>query len=292
MPYDATRKSLLHPGAATDFFAFGRPDSDVALCAEMARLTYVKVPADLVFYLKRAGFELDAAIGYSSGGTQAFVAHDHAHKMTVVAFRGSEPDDPSDLFADAIFALTDWADAAGKPLGKVHTGFAQAAHEKEGELEIFPILKSLIDAKGASHRILLAGHSLGAALATLMASWVPSARLYTFGSPRVGNAAFAQALKNCVATRVVNCCDLVTRIPPESGIGFEYTHVGALFYIDKDGKRLESPDQDTIDADRFAAAAHYLVHYAFLHGTVVTRDFADHAPINYVTGIMGTRASG
>ena len=292
MPYDATRTSLLHPGLADDFFLPSRPETDVALCAEMARVAYVKETSRLEKYLKRADFKIDQAVGYARGGTQAFVAHDQANKITLVAFRGTEPDDPSDLFADANFLLTDWADAAGNRSGQVHTGFAKASHEKIDEAEIFRTLKNLIDPVINSHRILLTGHSLGAALATLMASWLPGAHLYTFGSPRVGDAAFAQSLKNPVMTRVVNCCDLVTRVPPESGFGFDYQHVGAFAYIDRNGNRLASPSDSTITADRFAATAHYLVHHAFLRGTVFSRDLADHAPINYVSGVMGTRVSG
>jgi Lipase (class 3) len=292
MPYDATRNSLFHPGLADDFFLPRRPDTDIALCAEMARLAYVKETGRLEIYLERAGFEVGQAVGYARGGTQAFVAHDQANKITVVAFRGTEPDDPSDLFTDAKFAQDDWADATGNPIGKVHTGFAAASRELEHGTEVFRKLKNLIDPVINSHHILLTGHSLGAALATLMASWLPSAHLYTFGSPRVGNAAFAQSIKNPVMTRVVNCCDLVTRIPPESGFGFNYQHIGAFVYIDRNGNRLESPSDSTITADRFAAAAHYLVHHAFFRGTVFSRDLADHAPINYVSGVMGTRVSG
>jgi hypothetical protein len=296
IPYDATRNALFHPGTATDFFAQGRPETDTALCAEMARLAYVKDLTDLKSYLARAGFELNGVLGYTRRGTQAFVARDRASTVTVVAFRGTEPDDPSDLFADAKFALADWHDAAGNLLGKVHHGFADAAREKERvdgrDIEIFPQLKRLIDANIPAQRILLTGHSLGAALATLMASWVPAAHLYTIGSPRVGNAAFAQSLKNPLSVRCVNCCDLVTRIPPESGLGFEYRDAGTLEYIDRHGKKLGSASESTINQDRLAGAASYFLQYAFLRGTVFARELADHAPINYVSGVTGARTSG
>ena len=296
MPYDATRSALFRPGNATNFFASGRPASDAALCAEMARLAYVKSPADLRKYLDRAGFVLGKTIGYETGGTQAFVAHDRTINISLVVFRGSEPDDPSDLFTDAKFKLKDWRDAAGNALGQVHGGFADAALEirrVDGhDVHIFPEIKHLIDAQMPSQRILITGHSLGAAMATLMASWVPAAQLYTFGSPRVGNTAFARAIKNPVALRVVNCCDRVTRIPPGSELGFDYQHVGALDYIDRSGGRLGAASENTINADRVAAAADYFVNYAFLHGTVFARELADHAPVNYVSGIMGTRTSG
>lgn len=67
--------------------------------------------------------------------------------------------------------------------------------------------------------------------------------------------------------------------------------MGSLKYIDRNGKLLESPNEETINADRLKASARYLVRHAFLPGTVFSRDLADHAPINYVSGVMGLRAS-
>jgi len=59
----------------------------------------------------------------------------------------------------------------------------------------------------------------------------------------------------------------------------------------RNGKLLESPNEETINADRLKASAWYLVRHAFLPGTVFSRDLADHAPINYVSGAMGLRAN-
>jgi triacylglycerol lipase len=86
--------------------------------------------------------------------------------------------------------------------------------------------------------------------------------------------------------RFVDCCDLVTRIPTKE---FGYVHVGLLKYIDRNGKLLGSPSDETIHVDRLKASAWYLVRHAFLPGTVFSRDLADHAPINYVSGVMGLR---
>ncbi|MBI3229487.1 MAG: hypothetical protein HYZ45_04655 [Burkholderiales bacterium] len=53
MPYDSSRASLFHPGDADDFFGFGALPSEAALCAEMARLAYVKEIERLKAYLQR-----------------------------------------------------------------------------------------------------------------------------------------------------------------------------------------------------------------------------------------------
>jgi hypothetical protein len=267
IPYDASRNSLFHPGTADDFFSWGTPVNDAALCAEMSRLAYVREESRLAGYLRRANFSVVEALGYGKAGTQAFVARSADNRLTVAGFRG-----------------TDWTGPACQRLGKVHDGFAQYAHDQQ----LFVRIKAHLDALQPAAPVLLTGHSLGAALATLMASWTPSAQLYTYGSPRVGDAAFAQSIRNAAATRVVNCCDLATRIPPEAVFG--YVHAGRLAYIDCNGHWLDSPDDSTITADRVEAAGHYLVRHAFMRGTVSVRDLADHAPINYVSGAMGLRA--
>jgi len=284
IPYNPSRQSLFHPGDADDFFEHGTIQNDAALCAEMSRLAYVKDENRLAQYLNRAGFQKDLAIGYGSRGTQLFVARRQSDNLAVVALRGTEPDDPSDLFTDADFIMTSWTDNSGLSLGKVHEGFATALLANDILKKIITCLDSLVPAT----RVLITGHSLGAALATLTASRMPSSRLYTFGSCRVGDAAFAEAVSSISHDRFVDCCDLVTRVPTkESG----YVHVGSLKYIDRNGKLLESPSEETINADRLKASAWYLVRHAFLPGTVFSRDLADHSPINYVSGVMDLRAN-
>ena len=282
--YDASRQSLFNPGDADDFFQHGPIQNDAALCAEMSRLAYVKDETRLAQYLNRAGFQKDLAIGYGSRGTQVFVASRQSDNLAVVAFRGTEPDDPSDIFTDANFIMTPWTDNSSQSLGKVHEGFATALLANDILKKIITCLDSLVPAT----RVLITGHSLGAALATLTASRKPSSCLYTFGSCRVGDAAFAGAISTISHDRFVDCCDLVTRVPTKE---FGYVHVGSLKYIDRNGKLLESPNEETINADRLKASAWYLVRHVFLPGTVFSRDLADHAPINYVTGVMGSRAN-
>ena len=283
IPYDASRKSLYHPGEADNFFQLGSIPNEAALCAEMSRLAYVKDERLLAQYLGRAGFRQDLALGYGSRGTQVFIASKQDNNLAVVAFRGTELDDPSDLFTDANFVLTPWADDSGGSLGQVHKGFAKALENND----ILGKVRICLDSMVPSTRVLLTGHSLGAAIATLAASRMPSSHLYTFGSCRVGNASFARAMQSVSHTRFVDCCDLATRVPPEE---FSYVHVGSLWYVDRNGQLLESPTEDAIKVDRLKAEAWYLVHHSFLPGTVFVRDLADHAPINYVSGVMGLRA--
>jgi predicted lipase len=98
---------------------------------------------------------------------------------------------------------------------------------------------SQLVAGGNVTSIKITGHSLGAALATMLAVdlaangvWV-NPIVYTFGSPRVGDKVFAGTYDNFVATswRVSNLNDLVPKLPPEL-TGF--VHVDAEFPINSD----------------------------------------------------------
>ncbi|HET9766459.1 MAG TPA: hypothetical protein VFS60_06410 [Thermoanaerobaculia bacterium] len=265
--YDDSRASLFHPERATDFFEHGEIRTDDALCAEMARLAYVHDEAALRQFLARARFELIAPIDVS--GSQAFVADDGA--VRVVAFRGSQPDDPSDIFADANFRLVPWESG-----GRVNDGFRAA-------LEV--IWSAIEPHLATPHRLLYTGHSLGAALATLAASRLPPAAIFTIGSPLVGDVDFGRTLAGVKHHRYVDCCDLVTRVPPSEL--FDYRHTGERRFLDRQGTLRPAFDDDDIQRERRAARTKYFFEHALLIGTVPTRDLADHSPINYVSALLG-----
>lgn len=76
--------------------------------------------------------------------------------------------------------------------------------------------------KGEQLSITITGHSLGAALALLVADEIskcapkiPPIAVFSFGGPRVGNRAFANRIKsnNVKVLRIVNNQDIITRVP-------------------------------------------------------------------------------
>src|SRR6202035_699672 len=116
IPYDDSASSLLYPGDARDFFPLRGETDDAGLCAEMARLVYVKFEKpDLKrqledAFLPRVGFTANAFMDV--GGTQAFVADGQtrdSHAVRVIAFRGTEPDSLRDILDDLKFLPTPWA---------------------------------------------------------------------------------------------------------------------------------------------------------------------------------------
>ena len=263
MDYDPSRKSLLDPGAARDFFPNGRPDDEAALGAEMSRLAYCRDESVVGGVL--AGIGYSEFCTFDRGGSQALMAWDGP--PAVLAFRGTEADDPTDIIDDALFLPEPWP--AG---GNVHMGFAGAFER------IWPEIEPQLAGAGP---ILFTGHSLGAALATLAASRQSCAGLLTYGSPRVGDRDFGQALAGQRIRRFVNCCDLVCRVPPEP-----CRHVGELHYIDRDRRLNVSPDPEAIESEQWRAHLEYTVLWAWRWGNLVVRDLADHAPVNYSGALL------
>lgn len=270
--YDASRKALLTPARDAAFFAAGRPSGEAALCAEFSWLAYApfeREPAAKALVetvLQGIGFNTCSFL--SSGSTQALLAQDTGSHLTVLAFRGTELD-PRDWRTDLKALLVPWPGG-----GHVHQGFAEALSSVWE-----PVLAALRDAKG---RQLYTGHSLGAALATLAASRRSPDALLTFGSPRVGDAAFAQTTQNLRHERFVNCCDIVTRLPPEA---FGYRHAGPVAYLDRGGVLCPALAERLIAEDQRRARIGYLLRWAWRRGTMCTRDTADHAPTNYVSAV-------
>ena len=285
IPYSAKQQDLFFPAKDLSSFPAVLPKTDAELCAWMCLLAYCdNEPASFAFDQATIASKLSAlsfqtaqffeSVGHDKqGGTHCFLAiHDDpdpTKKLAVVAFRGTDKDDPTDLLDDVDAPLVDWQGTS-----KVFDGWKDALWEVKDAL--LPAIQPI------NYKLLITGHSLGAAMATLLASLKTPTALYTIGSPRVGDAAFVASLAGVPSSRYVDCCDVVTELPPD---GLGYTHLGKPLYIDRNRKITPNPSNDTVSADRFFARAEYLLKYAWKSGNVGVRDLADHAPINYVTAI-------
>jgi len=279
--YSPLKDDLFYPCKNAVFFPAGAPKSDAALCVELSRLAYCERDGSFAFDQPRISAEL-VKIGFSllkcfeshkskqEGGTHCFVALRNDQQLAVVAFRGTDKDDPSDVAADCDAKKVSWERG-----GKVHDGFSGALAEVRTELE--PALQ------GITCRTLYTGHSLGAALATLLAGIKTPDALYTFGSPLVGDSDFVATLKDIKNFRYVDCCDIVTRVPPEV---LGYKHLGQPTYIAQDRTITVGPDDDFIEKYRLKAFLEYPMKYeSWRKENVGVRELADHTPVNYVTAV-------
>ncbi|KAF6248849.1 Alpha/Beta hydrolase protein [Scenedesmus sp. NREL 46B-D3] len=154
----------------------------------------------------------------------------------VVAFRGTETGGDgagSDILTD-IFALqAHIGDMEGVPAGrhpknvKVHRGFLTSFNDvvhptESGSYDAMSDVRDELMGKGVlPARVVVTGHSLGAALATLGAFWLKSimpsvtVECWAFASPRVGNREFAEAFASTVDScyRVTHKNDVVPAVP-------------------------------------------------------------------------------
>ncbi|MFM9915156.1 MAG: lipase family protein [Rhizobacter sp.] len=263
-------------------FEHGTDYSGVQISAEAARLAYLKAaqaentPVDhraLVSALARVGMGAPRIFSDEETGTFGFGSYREADHMALLSFRGTRPEEIGDIATNLEVNTVEWTEASGR----VHSGFASAMRN------VIPAIRSWLEDECAARReFVMCGHSLGAALATLAATlWRPSA-LVTLGSPRVGNAVFAESLEHVSIVRLVDCCDAVTRLPPESRW---YTHVGTEHYIDRTGRLVTSPSEAYVSDDCIRARKAYRAEQAWKPRAVLIRDLADHSPINYVRAV-------
>ena len=210
--------------------------SKAVLAAELSRLVYSNY-TDVEIYLRENGY--DHWAWFDVDGTQAFSCRKHKSTEIFITFRGTEPKQITDILADA----KAWRKPA-REKGLVHFGFAQALDKVYDKIVHWIDEQKLDDAT-----ITCTGHSLGAALATIMASRLDANELYTFGSPRVGNRDFVKEMKKDGVKnyRFVNNNDVVTTIP----FPIRFRHSGKLVYINHYGNiRKMTPWQRTKDKCR------------------------------------------
>jgi triacylglycerol lipase len=205
-----------------------------ALVSELAYLT----PADSAIGFKKLGF-VDVKF-FDHDGSQSYVlSNDHD---IVIVCRGTEPTEFKDIEADLKIRLV----MSSSKNGLVHNGFNESVND------LWPEVTGYLTSIYRDQKIWCTGHSLGAAMATIMADRLDSdptlpdvEALFTYGSPRVGNRKFVESIL-VTHYRWVNCADIVPRVPP-----VPYHHHGQLCYMNHWGNvRKLTPFQQFKDRMR------------------------------------------
>lgn len=248
-----------------------------------------KLPKDIDLALDRAGFKMVRILYDHATSTRAvvFTSHSESTPQTLIVFCGTN-------------AVNDWkmniqtlqVDFFGE--ARVHKGFKLCIDGLADELRELTI---------PEEGLLLAGHSLGAALANLTAVQLSHQRLpvqacYSFGSPRVGNQQFVELMKGVRIYRIVNNCDIVTAVPRTLG-STEYSHGDNAFFFGPNGEFCLGVSDAELQ-ERQLSYFPQLRKYATLSGfldrakglsTELPVYLADHAIVNYRNQIVRQLAS-
>ncbi|MDK2124557.1 lipase family protein [Parachitinimonas caeni] len=307
------------------FHARSEGDFDRGRCwwlAEVSRTAYLDPPHARNDYIQ----------GFGQHGYAVSVSHEprertergafwyciEADDFAIVVFRGSEvpsrvdhtPQELMNAFkdwvvTDANLFFVDWEYAGAQ----VHCGFYKAYRELvplEGRRPGGELLGRVVELARRGLPIWVTGHSLGGAMASLLASELANMRLpslarpivvegvYTFGAPYVGDRQFVESLNDVPAYRVVNDLDLAARVPRRSAplpwLGERYAHYGELVLYDRNGRMLRGSEARRRERDNLLALGAGAVTSFLLPSKdipklsmirAVPKPMLDHAPILY-----------
>lgn len=159
-------------------------------------------------------------------GAQVHIWHNNSD--LVIAARGTEPTQLSDICADLEIFKSD----SFTGIGQIHQGFREEVDK------VWEQLFARVEKYGDGKKIWVCGHSLGGAMATLIASRLEYVKstdvdtLFTYGSPRAGGPIFSKWCdKHLNHQRHVNNNDVVPCVPTV----FRWRHNGNCVYIKSNG---------------------------------------------------------
>jgi len=236
------------------------------LFAKLAEVSYNDNIKEVKKQVKTLGFT--TVEFYNREGAQAYR---FANKEDmVIACRGTQPTEFNDIAAD-LKAIP----VVAETVSRVHQGFKAEVDE------LWPmVLEDITRKVNVDNKLWFCGHSLGAAMATIMASrcyYEETIRdpeeLYTYGSPRVGWKKYVNKL-GVKHHRWVNNNDIVTRVPLAVML---YKHDGEEHYMNAYGK-VRNPTGWQRFKDRMRG-----LWMGLKAGGVDS--FSDHSMTNYVANL-------
>lgn len=191
-------------------------------------------------FLEGGDYAFAGDYGDRSGATYGYGAYSKAAQRIIMTYRGTV--NTPGWIGNFKFAQTNLPNA---PRGlKVHSGFLEGVMQTQPKF--LSVLERAQAACGGQCRVLFCGHSLGAAQSLLATAQfillgraqrktLPRVDVVSFGSPRVGNIAFARWFQQTLVLgkdkaidttiRVVHSRDPVPHVPPASLPVWDYLHV-------------------------------------------------------------------
>ncbi len=223
--------------------------STAVTLGKLSNLAYETDNEQVKTQLSALGFTLDDyPIDDEAHGTRGFLAYNN--DSAVIVFTGTE--DVKDWMQNAQVWTHDKQDNHGcdKEIS-IHNGFYRAVRERAQDEKLMTRLNQL---QSEGKKIYFTGHSLGGALASILAYFteanfsekVQLQGVYTFGQPLTGDKNYQTCYNAKLKERTfryVTSEDLVPRARPNN----DYKHVGTPLYFDKDGKLISK--EETINLE-------------------------------------------
>ena len=233
------------------------------LFAKLSSIAYNDNIEDVKKQVKKLGFT--TVEFYNRKGAQAYRFMNT--EDLVIACRGTQPTEFNDIKAD-LNAIP----VVAETISRVHRGF------KEEVDELWPMVCDDIGRTvNVGKNLWICGHSLGAAMATIMANRCECdvelndpIELYTYGSPRVGWPTYVKSF-GTVHHRWRNNNDIVTTVPPRL-LGFR--HCGEQHYINAYGQ-VRNPTGWQLVKDKWRG-----IWMGLKQGKVDS--FSDHSMVEYI----------
>ncbi|BDA47587.1 Lipase at C-terminar half [Coccomyxa sp. Obi] len=202
---------------------------------------------------RAANFQVERIVYDEGWDLFGYAGWDPRLQAMVVSFRGTDSHSIYNWAENMRYWRTDFkVPFPGSDGSKVHTGFYVSYNDSSLEPNITAAVRNMAAAHPGAPLYVI-GHSMGAALATICAmdvkfkAGLTDVRLYTFGSPRVGNDIFANFVVNqtTASWRFTHNRDIVPSWPPQ-WVGFhhlprevwqvDFGVAGVLGVCDKEGE--------------------------------------------------------
>ena len=205
-------------------------------------------------------FEVEATVYDAGWDLFAFAGFSKVLRAPVVAFKGTDSRSVYNWAENMRYWRSDLPlPVPGADVSLVHTGFYASWNSSALAPNLTVAAGKLVD-RYPGRPLYVVGHSLGAALATVAAVDIRArlearrrppreedsnyrpldVRLVTFGSPRVGNAAFASFVRQAtrLSVRLTHNRDIVPSVPP-TWVGFHHVATEA-WQVDIEDKAASS----------------------------------------------------
>ncbi len=194
---------------------------------------------------------------------QYFLEQDPAHQRQIISIRGTDN-------LDNIREDVEYIESRNPNLGIfVHSGFDEDTNQ---------IFTALLPHLNKSREVIVTGHSLGAAISTLLMMYLHEEGFQVgtsinFGQPKITNRAGAEKYKFLPLIRVADENDLVPMVPPADfvdAIHGAYQHLGpevillqGEYYVYQTHHQVERDDVDSFwdNLGDESITAHYMKHY-------------------------------